>query len=64
MSLLLTIPETLNELHGISRTALYEEIKSGRLRSIKLGKRRLVSRDALLEYVGKLEESFAEESDA
>ena len=61
-SLLLTIPEVLDELHGVSRSALYLEMKSGRLRSIKRGKRRLVSRKALLEFVEVLENSSGAES--
>ena len=36
---------------GIGRSVLYREISTGRLHSVKLGGRRLVSESALLEYV-------------
>jgi excisionase family DNA binding protein len=36
---------------GLSRTTLYELISSGQLRSIKLGKRRLIPRDAQRELL-------------
>ncbi len=40
---------------GVSRTFLYERIASGELPSIKLGKRRLVRRDALRSWLKALE---------
>ncbi|WP_067825898.1 helix-turn-helix domain-containing protein [Actinomadura kijaniata] len=43
------------ELLSIGRTALYEEITSGRLRSVKRGKSRLIPADALLDYVALLQ---------
>lgn len=39
----------------LSRSALYELIRSGRLRSVKSGRRRLVPVAALAEYVASLE---------
>jgi excisionase family DNA binding protein len=38
----------------LSRSALYELIRSGRLRSVKSGRRRLVPVSALAEYVDSL----------
>lgn len=38
----------------LSRSALYELIRSGRLRSVKSGRRRLVPVSALTEYVDAL----------
>ena len=38
----------------LSRSAVYELIRSGRLRSVKEGRRRLVPVAALAEYVEKL----------
>jgi excisionase family DNA binding protein len=35
----------------LSRSAIYELIRSGQLRSVKLGRRRLVPVEALTEYV-------------
>lgn len=40
---------------NLGRTKTYEEIASGRLRSVKVGRRRLVSEAALVEYIGKLD---------
>jgi excisionase family DNA binding protein len=39
----------------LSRSAIYELIRSGRLRSVKLGRRRLIPVGALTEYVASLE---------
>ena len=39
----------------LSQSALYELIRSGRLRSVKSGRRRLVPVAALAEYVAALE---------
>jgi excisionase family DNA binding protein len=39
----------------LSRSALYELIRSGRLRTVKAGRRRLVPVAALAEYVRSLE---------
>jgi excisionase family DNA binding protein len=40
---LMTLPEFL-ERYSISRTTLYREIKDGRLRATKVGRRTLVAR--------------------
>jgi excisionase family DNA binding protein len=45
---LLSIAEAAETL-GISRTALYSAIESGRLRSVKVGRRRLIPASALAE---------------
>ena len=37
---------------GLSRSTLYELIKSGTLRSVKISGRRLITRTALLELLG------------
>ncbi|HEX6757978.1 MAG TPA: helix-turn-helix domain-containing protein [Propionibacteriaceae bacterium] len=39
----------------LSRSVLYELIRSGRLRTVKQGRRRLVPVSALAEYVASLE---------
>ncbi len=47
---------TLQMLFGdISRSTVYELFASGRLKSVKLGKRRLVTHDEALRYVESLE---------
>lgn len=39
------------ELSGMGRTRIYEEIKSGRLRSKTEGRRRLIFVESLLEWI-------------
>jgi excisionase family DNA binding protein len=39
---------------SISRTKLYELLSAQRIRSIKVGRRRLVPAEALAEYIGRL----------
>lgn len=46
---LLSIGEAANAL-GIGRTAAYRELQAGRLRSVKIGRRRLVPSSAIAEY--------------
>lgn len=43
----------------LSRSVVYELIRSGRLRTVKEGRRRLVPVAALAEYVALLEEGAA-----
>lgn len=47
---LLSIDEAARAL-AIGRTALYGEISAGRLRSVKVGRRRLVPSSAIAEFV-------------
>ena len=46
---LLSIPEAADAL-GIGRTRLYAELEAGRLRSVHVGRRRLVPSSAVAEY--------------
>lgn len=47
-------------LLSLSRSVIYEEIRSGRLRSVKRGRSRLISATAISDYVRLLEtESMA-----
>jgi excisionase family DNA binding protein len=39
---------------GLSRSTIYEEMASGRLRSVKVGRRRLIPEVALAEYIDDL----------
>ena len=50
---------TAATLCGIGRTKLLEEVGAGRLRTVKIGSRRLVPRQALEQYVAMLEEEAA-----
>jgi len=45
-----SIPEAA-EMLGIGRTSLYAELQAGRLRSVKVGRRRLVPSSAVAERV-------------
>lgn len=47
--------EEAAEALRLSRSALYELIRSGQLRSVKAGRRRLVPVTALTEYIASLE---------
>jgi excisionase family DNA binding protein len=47
---------TRQRLGGIGRSTFYGLIGSGQLRSVKIGKRRLVPEQAIREYIAQLEE--------
>ncbi|MDP9269701.1 MAG: excisionase family DNA-binding protein [Chloroflexota bacterium] len=49
---LLSVERAARQL-GIGRSRLYDEIGSGRLRSIRIGRRRLIPADALGELAGQ-----------
>lgn len=44
---------------GLTRTALYAAIADGSLRSFKAGRRRMISAQALADYIAKLERQSA-----
>ena len=50
------------ELAGVSRATLYQEIKSGRLRTFKVGARRLISSDALRDWIRDREVETGQEA--
>jgi excisionase family DNA binding protein len=41
---------------SMSRSAIYEEIRAGRLRSVKRGRSRLIAASAIADYVALLEQ--------
>ena len=53
MPRLLAIKQAIYEL-GISRTALYELIKDGTLKTVKIGRRRLIPIEAIDELIAGL----------
>ena len=55
---LLTVDEAAAWLH-ISRWSVYNLIRNGQLRTITIGRRRLVTRAALAECVQRLEQDVA-----
>lgn len=48
--MLLSVKDAAIQL-GVSRGSLYELVQRGEIRSLQLGRRRLISRDALREFV-------------
>jgi excisionase family DNA binding protein len=55
MNALMDIETARQELGGISRSRMFQLLKSGELRSVKIGRRRLVPSEAITEYIGSLE---------
>ena len=53
--LLLTV-ENVAEMLNVGRSKLYSYILSGQLRSVKIGRRRLIPPDAVHEFVAKLQQ--------
>ena len=53
--LLLTV-ETVAEMLNVGRSKLYQYLLSGELRSVKVGRRRLIPPDAVHEFVAKLQQ--------
>ncbi|NLE82380.1 MAG: helix-turn-helix domain-containing protein [Rhodococcus sp.] len=49
-----SIPAVQERL-GVGRTAIFGLINSGALRSVKVGKRRLISEAAICEFIDQLE---------
>jgi len=56
MDKLLLTPEEAAEVLGIGRTKVYSLIADGELLSVRIGKSRRVPRDALDEYIARLED--------
>jgi excisionase family DNA binding protein len=52
---LLSIKQTTHEL-GISRTSTYELIAHGKLKSVKIGRRRFIAVEAIDEFIAGLSE--------
>jgi len=51
--------ETLMSRLNVGRSTVFEEIQSGRLRSVKIGRRRLVSETSLCAYIAELDRQAA-----
>jgi excisionase family DNA binding protein len=62
MEKLLYRPKEAASVLGISKTVLYGLIRANRIRSIKDGKFRFITADALREYVRALERQYEEVS--
>jgi excisionase family DNA binding protein len=57
------IPDAMRLL-SMSRTVIYEQIRSGRLRSVHQGRARLIPADAIRDYIALLETEAQAESAA
>lgn len=57
-------PGEAARLSGLGRTTLYEAIVSGALRSLKIGRRRLITIEALKDWLAAAERSEKDASDA
>jgi excisionase family DNA binding protein len=53
------IPEAMRQL-SLSRSVIYELMRTGRLRTVKQGRTRLVPESAITEYVSLLERESKE----
>lgn len=62
MEKLLYRPAEAAAVLGISKTVLYGKIRANRIRSIKDGKFRFITADALRDYVRELEKQYEEAS--
>ena len=62
MEKLLYRPREAAQVLGISKTQLYGLIRANKIRSIKDGKPRFITADALAEYVKRLEQQYEEAS--
>lgn len=57
--ILLYRPEDAARVLGIGRSKVFEEMAAGRLKSVRIGRARRVSRSALEEYVAQLDQAPA-----
>ncbi|WP_371781844.1 helix-turn-helix domain-containing protein [Streptosporangium subroseum] len=48
------IPDAMRMLH-LSRTVIYEQLRAGRLRSVRQGRARLIPPSAIRDYIALLE---------
>jgi excisionase family DNA binding protein len=64
MEQLMYRPAEAAQVLGMGRTAIFALIKSGRLRSIKLGGARFISAGALRAFVSELEQESSSHVDA
>jgi len=56
------IPEAM-QLLAMSRSVMYEQLRAGRLRSVKQGRSRLIPVSAIHEYVALLEQEAKDNHD-
>jgi excisionase family DNA binding protein len=64
MEQLMYRPADAAQMLGMGRTAVFALIKSGQLRSVKLGGARFITADALWAFVRQLEQNSAGKAEA
>lgn len=64
MEQLMYRPTEAAHVLGMGRTAIFALIKSGRLRSVKLGGARFITADALRAFVRELEQGASDPAEA
>jgi excisionase family DNA binding protein len=64
MEQLMYRPVEAAHMLGLGRTVVFRLIKTGRLRSVKLGGNRFITADALREFVRELEQEASNQTDA
>jgi len=57
------VGEAMERLGGLSRTTLYELMKSGRLRSTRIGRRVFISAEEIDRFIKSLHEERAHDGD-
>lgn len=63
MEQLMYRPAEAARMLGVGRTIVFRLIKTGRLRSVKLGGNRFISADALRAFVRELEQEASSQAD-
>jgi len=59
---LYSISETIGHIGNPSRQTIYDEINSGRLRSVKRGRRRFCTGKQIIQYIEMLEREAEEQA--
>jgi excisionase family DNA binding protein len=61
LQLLYRIPQVMR-MFNMSRSVIFEQLRSGRLRSVRQGRARLIPASAITEYIALLEQEAAQEN--
>lgn len=53
---------TVSKILSVSRSTIYELLRSGELKAVRIGRSRRVSQNQLVEYIYSLEQDYASEA--
>lgn len=53
---------TVSKILSVSRSTIYELLRSGELKAVRIGRSRRVSQNQLVEYIYSLEQDYAPET--